>query len=94
MTEEVRYYRHVQPVASPPPPPNTEMFGFEYRTFLVVRRDTNYMLWSIEMQDHSKPPLELRGSFTTRAKARSQIDAFLDNEIRNQKIADDIRSNP
>ena len=90
--DSVTYYRHVEPVATPVPL-HSEVYGFLYRTFLIVRRDTNYMLWSIELEDHAEPPLELRGSFTTKDKAMSQVDTFLDREIRNQKIADDIRNN-
>jgi hypothetical protein len=45
------------------------------------------------LEDHSKPPLELRGSFTHREKAMKQVDAFLETEIRNQKNADDTRNN-
>jgi hypothetical protein len=83
MADEVIYYRHVKPVA-PPIPLDTEVYGFEHRSFMVVRENPHYMLWSIRCKDNVPTPLPLRSSFTTRQKAIDEIDNFLAEEIRKQ----------
>jgi hypothetical protein len=83
--DEVTLFRQVKPVANPAPL-NSEAFGFEYRSFDIVRADTNFMLWSIRTRD-GKVPVPLRGSFTTKDKAIAQVDNFLDAEIRKQENA-------
>jgi hypothetical protein len=79
--DSVKFYRHVEPIAAPIPL-HSEFAGFEYRTFQIVRKDSNYMLWSIELGDGSKPPIQLRSSFTNKDMAIAKIDQFLDEELR------------
>jgi len=87
MAEQVKYYRHVEEVA-PPLPKNSELYGVEYRSFLITRENANYMLWDIKTKDGNKPPLRLRSSFTTKEKAMEEIDSFLAEEKRKENTSD------
>jgi len=82
MPSITEYYKFRQTI--PDIPANTELYGSEYRGFLIAREDSQYVLWEIKLLDNTKPPIPLRSAFTTRTLAQRAIDAFLDNEARNQ----------
>jgi hypothetical protein len=48
----------------------------EYRGFLISRADSEYILYRIETLEGGPPPLDLRGDFTTRTRAKEHLAAW------------------
>ena len=78
-----RYFRYDEP-ASPAPPANSRLASYEYRTFLICRRDFEFHFWSVRMADDTDPPIALSGNFTTKERAERAIDDFLKIEFSEQ----------
>lgn len=81
MTDLTQYYKAVVPQASSNPAPvGVEVVAEEYRGFLISRADTEYLLYRVETKEGGMPPLDLRGSFTTKSKAQEHVDRWWTNE--------------
>jgi hypothetical protein len=74
-----RYYKMTEPSLPLLPPGRYEQFGEEYRGFVVIK-EGDYMLYSCTTLEHGKPPLDLRGGYTTPSKMKQAIDDFHSNE--------------
>lgn len=61
-----------------------ELAGIGYRGF-IIGRDKAWLLWTVEMEDKSKPPIPLRGSYTSKTMVEEAIDNFLKTEAEKQK---------
>jgi len=55
----------------------------EHKGF-TLRRTDPYGFWSVDMK--GKIPADLRGSYTTIPALRAQIDNYLDNQKKAEKI--------
>ncbi|UGY05085.1 hypothetical protein [Bradyrhizobium quebecense] len=80
----VKYFRYEEP-ASIAPPPNSRLYSYEYRTFLICRKDIEFHFWTITMADETDPPVALQGNYTTKERAQRAIDDFLELEFTKQK---------
>jgi len=79
MTDLNKYFKTVENQASSKPVPfGAELVAEEYRGFLISRAGTDYLLYAIETKEGGVPPLDLRGSFTTKSKAQAHIDYWCD----------------
>jgi hypothetical protein len=82
-----KYYKYTEPV-SPVRPLNSELWSYEYKTFLITRASSEYLFWTIEMPDRSKPPIPLRSSYTHRQMAEKAIDDFIAIETKKQEASE------
>ena len=81
MTELSRYYKTVESQATSKPIPfGSELIAEEYRGFLISRANSEYLLYGIETKEGTLPPLDLRGSFTTKSKAQAHVDYWWEKE--------------
>ncbi len=82
---KAEYYKFMKPTI-PTIPDNTEYHGEEYKNFIITKEPV-YFFWNIETLEHSPPPLELCGSWTTKEEAMRSIDEFHAREQRNKEAA-------
>lgn len=81
MTDLAKYFKAVEAQATSKPIPfGSELIAEEYRSFLISRAGSDYLLYAIETKEGTLPPLDLRGSFTTKNKAQAHIDYWWEKE--------------
>lgn len=86
MPETVTHWTLREDPATKTPNYNFQEVGQEYRGFLVSRANSEYLLWTIETLEGTKPPIPLRSAFTMKSRATKAIDDFLEDE-KNKTVA-------
>jgi hypothetical protein len=82
-----KYWVYEEPVL-PGPPKDYRKFADEYRSFLIVRTDSDFILYAINTLEHGLPPRYLQGLYTTKERAKASIDMFLETERIKQQEKD------